>query len=223
MNVTKAITLLCLLFAFISCEMKRELMGQLDKDKIENGNSENDGLLDLELKPNGEALLPGSKGDDITGGDVVVLDVNAFAVDIFDDKGNQVKHYSSYADFKQEGGLLLPAGNYAIRATLGDDINAGYDKPYYSGTDVCEITPQEVAKVITECVLSNKKVTFRCSDKFLNRFRDDYSIVIDNNLGAVTTTKLEQRTTYLKNTGVLQFTLYSTTREGNNQIGRAHV
>lgn len=29
--------------------------------------------------------------------------------------------------------------------------------PFYSSTNVCEITPQEVAKVITDCVLSNKK------------------------------------------------------------------
>ena len=41
-----------------------------------------------------------------------------FAIDIIDGNGNTVKHYDSYADLKNEGGLLLPAGNYSIRATL---------------------------------------------------------------------------------------------------------
>ena len=65
---------------------------------------------------------------------------NEFAIDIIDGNGNTVKHYDSYADLKNEGGLLLPAGNYSIRATLGEDVNAGFDKPFYSGTNVCEIT-----------------------------------------------------------------------------------
>ena len=56
---------------------------------------------------------------------------------------------------------MLPAGHYSIRATLGEDVNAGFDKPLYSGTNVCEHTPQEVEKDITDCVMSNKKVTFR--------------------------------------------------------------
>ncbi len=213
--------IMCLFFASLtlfSCEMKKELFGQTDKDKIDNSTSENDGLLDLELKPIGEVNIPDSKGDNITGGDIVTLDVNGFAVDVFDDKDNLVKHYQSYADFKNEGGLLLPAGNYSIRATMGDDVSAGFDKPYYSGSQVCEITPQEVAKVITECVLSNKKVTFRCTDEFLKKFKDDYSIVVDNNLGVITTSKDETRALYLKNTGILQFTIYTTTVEGSKHL-----
>lgn len=97
-------------------------------------------------------------------------------------------------------------------------MNAGFDKPFYSGTNVCEITPQEVAKVITDCVLSNKKVTFHCSDDFLKKFNDDYSIVIDNKVGALTTQNGEKRTTYLKNTGILQFTIYATMKNGGKTL-----
>ena len=212
--------LLLLLFSllFFSCEMKKEILGQTDKGQTDDTTVENQGLLDLELKPEKEADIPVSKGGSTTGSQTVILDVNEFAIDIIDVNGNTVKHYDSYADLKNEGGLLLPAGHYSIRATLGEDVNAGFDKPFYSGTNVCEITPQEVAKVITDCVLSNKKVTFRCSDDFLKKFNDDYSIVIDNKVGALTTQNGEKRTTYLKNTGILQFTVYATMKNGGKTL-----
>lgn len=208
--------LLASAFLFFSCEMKKDIFGQGNKGETEV-TTEGQGILDLELKPQKEAEIPESKGG-ITGSEVVVLDVNEFAIDILDANSIVVKHYDSYADLKSEGGLLLPGGNYMIRATLGDDVNAGFDKPFYSGTNVCEITPQEVAKVITDCVLSNKKVTFHCSDEFLKKFEDDYSIVIDNNAGALTTKREETRVTYLKNTGILQFTVYATLKNGSRTL-----
>lgn len=202
---------------FFSCEMKKDLFGEGNKIPVKP-DIENQGLLDLELKPEREAEIPGSKGGNVTGSDVVVLDVNAFTIDILDGNGGIVKHYDTYADLKEEGGLLLPAGNYTVRAALGEEVNAGFDMPFYSGTNVCEITPNEVARVITECVLSNKKVTFRCSDEFLAKFEDDYTIVVDNNIGALTVRHEETRTAYLKNTGVLQFTVYASLREGGRGL-----
>lgn len=202
--------LVCTLF---SCEMKKDLFGQPNKPMDGQVPIAEAGLLDLELKPHKEANLPESKGG-ISGSDVVVIDVNDFTVEILDSLGQVYKHYESYADLKNEGGLLLPAGTYSVRATLGEDVNAGFDSPFYSGSNECKITPQEVAKVITNCVLSNKKIVFRCSEEFNNNFEDDYSIVVDNGCGALTTFKDEKRATYLKNTGVLQFTIYTTTLKG---------
>ena len=72
--------------------------------------------------------------------------------------------------------------------------------------------------MITDCLLSNKKVTFHCSDDFLKKFNDDYSIVIDNKVGALTTQNGEKRTTYLKNTGILQFTIYATMKNGGKTL-----
>lgn len=205
----------CLL---LSCEMKKDLFGQL-KDDSETESTENYGVLDLELTSEKEADIPESKGGTgVTGSETVVLDINEFSVEVLDESGNQVAYYASYADLKAEDGLLLPAGNYTIRATLGDDVNAGFDTPFYSGENTCEITAKEVAKIITSCVLSNKKVTFRCSDEFLEKFEDDYSIVIDNNLGALTTTQEETRANYLKDTGILQFTVYASMREGGKSL-----
>lgn len=203
---------------FFSCEMKKELTGQIEKPGTDTTIPlETAGLLDLHLKPEKEPDIPVSKGD-ISGSEVVVLDVNDFAVDILDENGEVVRHYNSYADLKNEGGLLLPAGTYRVRATLGDEVNAGFDQPFYSGTTECEITPQEVAKVITDCVLANKKLVFHCSDEFLAKFNDDYSIVIDNGSGALTTYKEETRTAFFKNTGTLRFTVYATNRQTHKPL-----
>ncbi|WP_244205842.1 DUF4493 domain-containing protein [Parabacteroides acidifaciens] len=210
---------LFLSLALFSCEMKKDLLG--GKDKTDSGNSEipldQAGLLDLELKPYKEADIPDTKGG-ISGSDVTVIDVNDFTVDILDSIGQVYKHYESYSELKGEGGLLLPIGKYSVRATLGEDVNAGFDAPFYSGSNACEISPKEVIKVITDCVLSNKKIVFRCSDEFLSKFSDDYSVVIDNGSGALSTFKDETRIAYLKNTGVLQFTLYATTANGAKDL-----
>ena len=61
-------------------------------------------------------------------------------------------------------------------------------------------------------------MTFRCSERFLEQFDNDYAIVVDNNVGALTTNRTEERTAYLKNTGVLQFTLYATLRDGGRPL-----
>lgn len=83
--------------------MKKEILGQTDKGQTDDTTVENQGLLDLELKPEKEADIPVSKGGSTTGSQTVILDVNEFAIDIIDVNGNTVKHYDSYADLKNGG------------------------------------------------------------------------------------------------------------------------
>ncbi len=210
--------LFVLFFSLPACEMKKEILGQLDEEETTEPSTEGMGVLDLELNPEREAAIPDTKGATVSSTDSLALDVEAFSIDILDASGMTVAHYDTYADLRDEGGLLLPAGDYTVRASLGDDVNAGFDQPYYAGSTVCTITEQEVAKVVANCTLSNKKITFRCSERFLEQFDNDYAIVVDNNVGALTTNRTEERTAYLKNTGVLQFTLYATLRDGGRPL-----
>ena len=210
--------LFVLFFSLPACEMKKEILGQLDEEEMTEPSTEGMGVLDLELNPEREAAIPDTKGATVSSTDSLALDVEAFSIDILNASGTTVVHYDTYADLRDEGGLLLPAGDYTVRASLGDDVNAGFDQPYYAGSTVCTITEQEVAKVVANCTLSNKKMTFRCSERFLEQFDNDYAIVVDNNVGALTTNRTEERTAYLKNTGVLQFTLYATLRDGGRPL-----
>ncbi len=203
----------CLLLAclsiFFSCEMKKDLLGgdsgEADKEKEI---LEKSGLLDLEIKAQKEAALPGTKGDEDDS-----LNNEEFAISILDSLGQLVKYYESYADMRKDGGLLLPIGRYTVKASLGEDVTAGYDMPYYAGDTACFISGKEVVKVVTECKLSNKKVTFQPTGNFEKNFKDDYTIVLDNGLGVLTTTKEDSRTAYLRNTGSLSFVLYVTTHD----------
>lgn len=202
------IILFCLPFLF-SCEMKKDLLGGGKDSEDEKPSYENIGLLNLKLKPEKEAAVPGTKVDD----ESLESELNPedFRVAILDSTGLTVAEYESYADMEDDGKLLLPAGKYMVKASYGNNLNAGFNSPYYTGDTSCVVSEKEVVNLVAECRLGNKKVQFVCTDDFLSQFTDDYSIVIDNGEGALKLEKEEKRIAYLKNTGVLRFTMYATT------------
>lgn len=199
----------CLLF--FSCEMKKDLFGQ-GQGSEEESVPENVGLLDLHLVAEREAAVPGTKGDVETENPYLVTD--DFCVSILDSVGQIVKSYDSYATLRADGELLLPAGTYTIRAFSGNDLDAGFDVPYYEGDTTCMVSAKEVVKIEANCRLANKKVQFDFSDDFLDSFRGDYTIVVDNGMGVLTISPDELRSAYFRNTGTLRFTVYTTTYEG---------
>lgn len=204
------IILFCLPFLF-SCEMKKDLLGGGKDSEDEKPSYENIGLLNLKLKPEKEAAVPGTKVDDESTESE--LNPEDFRVAILDSTGLTVAEYESYADMEDDGKLLLPAGKYSIKASYGNNPNAGFNSPYYTGDTSCVVSEKEVINLVAECRLGNKKVQFVCTDDFLLQFTDDYNIVIDNGEGALKLEKEEKRIAYLKNTGVLRFTMYATTHD----------
>lgn len=204
------IILFCLPFLF-SCEMKKDLLGGGKDSEDEKPSYENIGLLNLKLKPEKEAAVPGTKVDDESTESE--LNPEDFRVAILDSTGLTVAEYESYADMEDDGKLLLPAGKYLIKASYGNNPNAGFNSPYYTGDTSCVVSEKEVVNLVAECRLGNKKVQFVCTDDFLLQFTDDYNIVIDNGEGALKLEKEEKRIAYLKNTGVLRFTMYATTHD----------
>lgn len=199
-----------------SCEMKKDLLDGIEKP-TDPQLPKDAGILDLQLNPVKEVVIPNSKGDEIEGSDEI-LNAADFSVGIYDEEGALVESYDSYSQLKETGGLLLSAGTYIIKAEKGNDLNAGFDKPYYKGVDTCIIQPQVVEKVITHCKLENKKVTFRYSEDFQKQFEEDYFVVVDNESGVLTLDKNETRSAFLKNTGTLRFTVYVTSKDGRQLI-----
>lgn len=199
-----------------SCEMKKDLLDGIEKP-TDPQLPKDAGILDLQLNPVKEVVIPNSKGDEIEGSDEI-LNAADFSVGIYDEEGVLVESYDSYSQLKETGGLLLSPGTYIIKAEKGNDLNAGFDKPYYKGVDTCIIQPQVVEKVITHCKLENKKVTFRYSEDFQKQFEEDYFVVVDNESGVLTLDKNETRSAFLKNTGTLRFTVYVTSKDGRQLI-----
>lgn len=209
MRTTLYVLLFFCLPLLFSCEMKKDLFGGGRGDGGDASLLENVGMLDLEVNPEKEADIPGTKGE----GEGDRLNPKEFAVTILDSLDQVVKQYESYAELEKEGELLLPAGQYAVRATWGTDKNAGFDSPYYVGDTTCVISAKEVAKVVAHCSLQNKKIQFKLADNFLQQFQADHTIVIDNGAGVLSVASGDDRIAYLKNTGTLRFTLYALTRD----------
>lgn len=209
MRTTLYVFLFFCLPLLFSCEMKKDLFGGGRGDDGDGPLLENVGMLDLEVNPEKEADIPGTKGE----GDTNILNAKEFAVTILDSLDQVVKQYESYSQLEKEGELLLPAGPYSVRATWGTDKNAGFDCPYYAGDTTCVISAKEVAKVVANCSLQNKKIQFKLADNFRQQFQTDHTIVIDNGSGVLSVSSDEDRIAYLKNTGMLRFTLYAMTRD----------
>ena len=193
-----------------ACEMKKDLFGGGVKEEAPS--YDNLGLLDIEIQAEREAEL---RAD----GSVSVEESNSlkpeeFAIEIADSTGQVVKSFPSLAAMKEAGELLLPVGTYSVHAAYGSDVNAGFNSPYYAGDTTCVVSEKEVSKVVTKCVLQNKKVQFAVSDEFLSQFSSDYSIVVDNGLGVLTLTPEQLGSAFFKNTGTLRFSLYATTYDG---------
>lgn len=199
-----------LMFSLFSCEMKKDLLGDIEDPSVPKL-PENAGLLDLTLNAEKEAEYP-TKGSEIETGDSLFAD--NFSVAIYDSVGTKVAFYETYAELKTDGGLILTPGRYTMSAENGDNVIAGFEKPYYAGEDTFVIESKQVAKVETSCILSNKKLQFRCSDSFLENYSEDYSIVLDNGIGILTINKEEYRAAYMQNTGVLRMNIYVTDKNG---------
>lgn len=199
-----------LMFSFFSCEMKKDLLGDIEEPSVPKL-PENAGLLDLTLNAEKEAEYP-TKSNEIEAGDSLFAD--SFSVVVYDSIGTKVAFYETYAELKSEGGLILTPGRYTMSAENGDNVIAGFEKPYYAGEDTFVIESKQVAKVETSCVLSNKKLQFRCSDNFLENYSEDYSIVLDNGIGVLTINKEEDRAAFMQNTGVLRMNIYVTDKNG---------
>lgn len=199
-----------LVFSLFSCEMKKDLLGDIEDPSVPKL-PENAGLLDLTLNAEKEAEYP-TKSNDIETGDSLFAD--NFSIAVYDSVGTKVAFYETYAELKTDGGLVLTSGKYTMSAENGDNVVAGFDKPYYMGEDTFIIESKQVAKVETSCMLSNKKLQFRCSDSFLENYSEDYSVVLDNGIGVLTINKEETRAAYMQNTGVLRMNIYVTDKNG---------
>ncbi len=203
-NIYILYLLVFLIAGFTSCEMKDDLFGK--KPSREDLPKEV-GLLDLKLDPQKEVTVTGNatKATDES------LDVSDFSIKIMDENGEVVEEYASYADIDE---VLLATGKYQVVATKGELKDAAYDAPYYEGKDSCEITSQEVSSLVTPCVLSNKKITVAYTEDFLDRFKEDYEVVMTNGNGVLTLKSDEDKKPFFKTTDQLDFVLHATTRSG---------
>lgn len=197
-----------------SCEMQKELRGKTEVPGAGGGshNIDSVGALTLTLEPEKEAEIPLKSGSE----ESLSLDVSNFEIDILNEAGEVVKHYNSYQDMLNEGSIILPKGIYNLRASLGELIEAGFDAPYYEGSQTCNIDAKKVATITMKCPLANKKITIQVSEDFYKKFQDNYTIILTNGSGILTQRPHETRTAYFKDSNQLDFIIHATTTTGQH-------
>lgn len=140
--------------------------------KDENGTDEQ-GSLSLELSVDSESVVTRNGA-----GDVTQLDLDQFWVEIYkkvsDGMDSGIRLYrKQYVEAKNDQ-ILLNAGDYYLRAKLGDSLGVGFTKPFYMAEEEFTVRPQ-TKEYITACAaLANVKVSVSFGDNFKEYYPDYY-------------------------------------------------
>lgn len=140
--------------------------------KDENGTDEQ-GSLSLELSVDSKSVVTRNGA-----GDVPQLDLDQFWVEIYkkvsDGMDSGIRLYrKQYVEAKNDQ-ILLNAGDYYLRAKLGDSLGVGFTKPFYMAEEEFTVRPQ-TKEYITACAaLANVKVSVSFGDNFKEYYPDYY-------------------------------------------------
>ena len=78
--------------------------------------------------------------------------------------------------------LVLPAGEYTVRATSGTDAEAAWNAPFYAGSADILVKPEQTTEAEVTCTLANVMVTVAFEDRTDDLFTD-YRVTVDNGRG----------------------------------------
>lgn len=78
--------------------------------------------------------------------------------------------------------LKLPVGPYVVKAATGENNEAAFNEPYYTGEGRVNIVAETEHALDITCYLSNVKVTVGFSQEIKDNF-SDYQVVVSNSRG----------------------------------------
>ncbi len=79
-------------------------------------------------------------------------------------------------------GVSLPVGSYLVKASCGDNAEAAFGEPFYTGETTAEIVANTQSRVNLTAYLSNVKVTVDFTDEIKSNFRE-YNVTVTNSRG----------------------------------------
>lgn len=235
-NKNKYVIFLCLslLLGFSSCEMKDELLGHEEQ-------TEQLGSLEVELFSIYNNVIMSRAEEDVTAEDdgtttgdfdAVDKDVNQYTLVVTNTETQEVVKKGQVSDLKNGGdkiSLPLPVGKYNVKAYNYDCSNISVStRPYFEGSANFSITNGTPTGVTLSCKLSWIEVKLNPTNAFINAFKDDYTITVDNGDGASQIfnknnigTKYYFKTPVNKNS--LTVSVKATPKEGNTPIDMVYT
>lgn len=134
-----------------------------------------------------------------------------FAVNVLNAAGVVVRSCKDHRELETEP-LKLQTGTYSIQATSGENVNYGFEKPFYQGLETFSITKGSVVSKEVVCKLANVKVSVEIDPSVNENFKD-YKVVVsntDDNNGLIfsSTDNTITNAGYFACTGKLNWSLY---------------
>lgn len=101
-----------------------------------------------------------------------------FAVEVLNEQGVVVKSYDDHRKLENEP-LKLKAGKYTVKASTGENVEAGWEKPFYTGSTHIDVVRGKTNNCNVVCTLANVKVTVTLADDVLQNFRE-FALTVTN-------------------------------------------
>ena len=93
--------------------------------------------------------------------------------------------------------IVLPVGTYTISVKSNQSEEAGWEKPFYSGSKEITIQSGEITSVQIVCKISNTKVAVEYADNLADYF-SHYETTVSNTSGSLLYTRDETRAGFFK-------------------------
>lgn len=149
-----------------------------------------------ELNLSGLSLSLDAKVDSLSLSRANTVDINSYIVTITDAQEQQAGKWV-YSEMPEV--VSLPVGNYRIDVVSAETAEAGFDNPYYAGSQSFEIKKNEVTQVSgIVCKLSNVRLSFTMDAAFKEKSDDDFKVTMSIESSSISMVKSdENRFAYL--------------------------
>lgn len=149
-----------------------------------------------ELNLSGLSLSLDAKVDSLSLSRANTVDINNYIVTVTDAQEQQAGKWL-YSEMPEV--VSLPVGNYRIDVVSVETAEAGFDNPYYAGSQSFEIKKNEVTQVSgIVCKLSNVRLSFTMDAAFKEKSDDDFKVTMSIESSSISMVKSdENRFAYL--------------------------
>lgn len=177
------IWLLGLMIGFSSCEMRDEILGKNDL-------GENAGTLELNLTSVYNGVEMSRAGEVVDNGTTTGnfneedINVDGYTLVVTNTDTQEEVAKGLVSELKNaDGKVLIPLneGNYSVKAYNYDGANVSVsERPYFKGEQTFSVKKGISTSVGLTCKLSCIEMELGVTASFLEAFKDDYSITVDN-------------------------------------------
>lgn len=177
------IWLLGLMIGFSSCEMRDEILGK-------NELGENAGTLELNLTSVYNGVEMSRAGEVVDNGTTTGnfneedINVDGYTLVVTNTDTQEEVAKGLVSELKNaDGKVLIPLneGNYSVKAYNYDGANVSVsERPYFKGEQTFSVKKGISTSVGLTCKLSCIEMELGVTASFLEAFKDDYSITVDN-------------------------------------------